>query len=150
MSSGRVHPRSSRRDVVLNGLPQGLDTPVGERGLDLSGGQKQRLALARGLLAARDSSLLLLDEPTSALDPVTEARVTQAILDHHPDAAIIASVHRLHLLPRFDRIVLMAEGRVVDCGTLAGLLSRSPLFQAMWAKSPASAPPACPPGQFNR
>ena len=136
-------------DVVLEGLPQGLGTPVGERGLDLSGGQKQRLALARGLLAARDSSLLLLDEPTSALDPVTEARVTQAILDNHPDTAVIASVHRLHLLPRFDRVVLMEAGRVVDSGTLDELLARQPLFQAMWSKSPP-AQAAYPPGQMHR
>ncbi|HLO77300.1 MAG TPA: ATP-binding cassette domain-containing protein, partial [Magnetospirillum sp.] len=109
----------------------------GERGFDLSGGQKQRLALARGLLAARQSSLLLLDEPTSALDPVTEARVTQGILDGHPDATVVASVHRLHLLPRFDRVVLMERGRVVDSGTVEDLLARQPLFQTMWAKAPA-------------
>ncbi|MCR6632495.1 MAG: ABC transporter ATP-binding protein/permease [Magnetospirillum sp.] len=125
-------------DTVLAALPEGLDTPVGERGFDLSGGQRQRLALARGLLAARESSLLLLDEPTSALDPVTEARVTQAVLDEHPHAAIIASIHRLHLLPRFDRVVLMEAGRVVDNGSLEQLLARQPLFQALWAKSPAS------------
>ncbi|MGE5515707.1 MAG: ABC transporter ATP-binding protein [Bacteroidota bacterium] len=124
-------------DTVIAALPHGLDTPVGERGFDLSGGQRQRLALARGLLAARSSSLLLLDEPTSALDPVTEARVTQAILDGHPDAAILASVHRLHLLPRFDRVVLMAAGRMVDSGTLEEVLARQPTLQAMWAKSPS-------------
>ncbi len=123
-------------DTVIENLPLGLDTPVGERGLDLSGGQKQRLALARGLLAARDSSVLLFDEPTSALDPITEARVTQAILDQHPEAAIIASVHRLHLLPHFDRIVLMAEGRVVDAGPLDALLERQALLRDMWSKSP--------------
>jgi ATP-binding cassette subfamily B protein len=123
-------------DTVLDNLPLGLETPVGERGLDLSGGQKQRLALARGLLAARESSLLLFDEPTSALDPVTEARVTQAILDQHPDATVIASIHRLHLLPRFDRVVLMAEGRVVDAGPLDALLDRQPLLRDMWSKSP--------------
>lgn len=128
--------RLSGFDTVLAALPQGLDTPVGERGFDLSGGQKQRLALARGLLAARQSSLLLLDEPTSALDPVTEARVTQAILDSHPDSTIVASVHRLHLLPGFDRVVLMANGRVVDSGGVDELLARQPLFQSMWAKTP--------------
>jgi ABC-type multidrug transport system fused ATPase/permease subunit len=125
-------------DTVLAALPDGMDTPVGERGFDLSGGQRQRLALARGLLAARASSLLLLDEPTSALDPLTEARVTGAILDEHPQAAVVASVHRLHLLPRFDRVVLMAAGQVVDSGTSQELLARQPGFRAMLAKSPAA------------
>ncbi|MGE5475353.1 MAG: ATP-binding cassette domain-containing protein, partial [Bacteroidales bacterium] len=127
-------------DTVVAALPRGLDTPVGERGFDLSGGQRQRLALARGLLAARASSLLLLDEPTSALDPVTEARVTQAILDEHPGAAIVASVHRLHLLPCFDRVVVMEGGRVLDSGGVDELLARQPLFRAMWAKAPAATP----------
>jgi ATP-binding cassette subfamily B protein len=79
---------------------------------------------------------MLFDEPTSALDPITEARVTQAILNQHPEATVIASVHRLHLLPHFDRIVLMAEGRVVDHGPLDALLERQPLLRDMWSKSP--------------
>ncbi|MBC7908612.1 MAG: ABC transporter ATP-binding protein [Rhodospirillaceae bacterium] len=123
-------------DTVLDNLPLGFETPIGERGLDLSGGQKQRLALARGLLAAKDSSLLLFDEPTSALDPVTEARVTKAILEQHPHAAIIASIHRLHLLPRFDRVVLMADGKVVDDGPLEKVLERQPLLREMWKSNP--------------
>ncbi|MBC7952728.1 MAG: ABC transporter ATP-binding protein [Rhodospirillaceae bacterium] len=126
-------------DTVLDNLPLGFDTPIGERGLDLSGGQKQRLALARGLLAARDSSLLLFDEPTSALDPMTEARVTTAILEQHPHAAIIASIHRLHLLPRFDRVVLMADGKVVDDGPLEKLLERQKGLRDMWEKTPLPA-----------
>ncbi|MGE5547943.1 MAG: ABC transporter ATP-binding protein [Solirubrobacterales bacterium] len=127
--------RLSGLDAVLAHLPDGLATPVGERGLDLSGGQKQRLALARGLLAARDASVLLLDEPTSALDPVTEARVTGAILRESGHACVVASVHRLHLLPRFDTVVLMERGRVVDGGALDELLERQPLMRAMWERS---------------
>ena len=128
-------------DTVLAGLPQGLATPLGERGLDLSGGQRQRLALARGLLAGRDSSVLLLDEPSSALDPVTEARVTAAVLAERPDACVIASVHRLHLLAWFDTIVLMECGRVTDTGSLAELLSRQAVFRAMWMRHAGQSEP---------
>jgi ATP-binding cassette, subfamily B, bacterial len=83
-------------------------TPIAERGGILSGGQKQRLALARGILAARSSSALMLDEPTSSLDPATEARVYASLIAEFPDACIISSihssVHRPHLLPRLDKL----------------------------------------------
>jgi ABC-type multidrug transport system fused ATPase/permease subunit len=117
-------------DVVAT-LPGGLDAPIAERGINLSGGQRQRLALARGALAARDSSLLLLDEPTSALDPLTEARVLTRTGERFADACIVASVHRMGALAHFDRVVLMNDGRVVDSGTCAELALRQPLFAAM-------------------
>ena len=94
-------------DAVLAGMPDGLDSAVAERGANLSGGQRQRLALARGVLAASPSSLVLLDEPTSSLDAATEAQVFAALLAAFPDACVVASVHRLELLPSFDRVVLM-------------------------------------------
>jgi ABC-type multidrug transport system fused ATPase/permease subunit len=124
---------------VVDGLPLGLATDIAERGLNVSGGQKQRLALARGMLAARGSSLIMLDEPTSSLDPETEALVYDNLLAAFPDAAIISSVHRLHLLSRFDRVILMADGRVVAIGTTAELLAREPRFQALWERYAASA-----------
>jgi ATP-binding cassette, subfamily B, bacterial len=117
-------------DVVAT-LPGGLDAPIAERGINLSGGQRQRLALARGVLAAQDSSLLLLDEPTSALDPLTEAHVLTRLADRFPDACIVASVHRMGALAHFDRVVLVNDGRVVDSGTPAQLARRQPLFAAM-------------------
>lgn len=116
---------------LLGELPQGLDTGMSERGFNLSGGQRQRLALARGLLAARDSSLLLLDEPTSALDALTEQTVHQRLDEARPDACIIAAVHRLTLLKYFDRVVFMVAGRVVDIGTVDELVLRQPLFASM-------------------
>jgi ABC-type multidrug transport system fused ATPase/permease subunit len=125
-------------DSVLAPLPQGLATMITERGLNLSGGQKQRLALARGILAARTSSLLLLDEPTSSLDPLTEARIFTALRHAMPDACIVASVHRFNLLPRFDRVVLMDEGRVLDSGTVDELRERQPLFNELWRRSTAA------------
>ena len=118
-------------DAVVDALPHGLDTRISERGFNLSGGQRQRLALARGLLAARDSSLILLDEPTSALDQVTESQVFLRLRDGMPDVTIVASVHRMSALPHFDRLVLMADGRVVDCGTLDEVLARQPMLRDM-------------------
>jgi ATP-binding cassette, subfamily B, bacterial len=122
---------TSAFDEVLAGLPQGLDTPMVERGANLSGGQRQRLALARGLLAARHSSLLLLDEPTSALDPLIEEHVQGAIERAFAGQAIVASVHRLSLLPHFDRVAFMVGGRLVDVGTADELRARQPMFAAM-------------------
>ncbi|WP_207484776.1 ABC transporter ATP-binding protein [Arenibaculum pallidiluteum] len=120
---------------VLSMMPAGLRTPVVERGGNLSGGQKQRLALARGILAARRSSILMLDEPTSSLDPGTEAQVYDNLMADFPDAAIVSSIHRLHLLPRFDRIVLMEKGRILDQGTLRELLQRQEGFRTLWRKA---------------
>ena len=117
---------------VLDALPGGLAAQIHERGANLSGGQRQRLALARGLLAASRASLVLLDEPTSSIDPVTEARIYDGVLAAVADACLVSSIHRLHLLPRFDAIVLLHAGRVVDTGSLDELLARQPLFQEMW------------------
>jgi ABC-type multidrug transport system fused ATPase/permease subunit len=137
---------------LVASLPSGLDTPIAERGANFSGGQKQRIALARGLLAARDSTLVLLDEPTASLDPVSEAEVYAALDRERPDACVVSSIHRLHLLPRFDRVVLMADGAIVDDGTLAALLERSALMRSLWREArrdrdaaPAAVPPNPPP-----
>ena len=119
-------------ETVAASLPNGLDTDIRERGVNLSGGQKQRLALARGLFAARDSSILLLDEPTSSLDPVTEATVYDRIFTGLPDACIVSSVHRLHLLGRFDHIYVMDKGRIVEQGSFADLTSRDGPLNRMW------------------
>lgn len=127
--------RLAALDAVIAGLPAGLDTVLSERGVNLSGGQKQRIALARGLFAARRSSVLLLDEPTSSLDPATEAAIFAGLRSAIPDACVIASVHRLNLLPQFDAVVLMANGRVLDTGSVLDLLERQPLFRELWARS---------------
>jgi ABC-type bacteriocin/lantibiotic exporter with double-glycine peptidase domain len=117
---------------VLESLPGGLEAMICERGANLSGGQRQRLALARGLLAASRASLVLLDEPTSSIDPVTEARIYDGVLAALGDACVVSSIHRLHLLPRFDTVVLLHEGRVLDAGPLQQLVERQPLFADMW------------------
>jgi len=97
---------------------------VAERGANWSGGQRQRIALARGVLAAEGSGVLLLDEPTAALDPVTEATVLTRLFARHADACIICSVHRLQLLERFDEVWVMDRGRLVDVGPPAEVLAR--------------------------
>lgn len=117
---------------VLASLPAGIETPISERGANLSGGQRQRLALARGLLAAERASLVLLDEPTSSIDPITEARIYDGVFGALRDACIVSSIHRLHLLARFDTVVLLDAGRVVDTGTLQELLARQPKFAELW------------------
>ncbi|MDB4955193.1 MAG: multidrug transporter ATP-binding protein [Myxococcales bacterium] len=118
--------------TVLESLPGGLDAMICERGANLSGGQRQRLALARGLLAADRASVVLLDEPTSSIDPITEARIYDAMFAALGDACIVSSIHRLHLLDRFDTVVLLDAGRVVDAGTRQELLERQPLFAELW------------------
>lgn len=117
--------------AVLQTLHGGLEFPVAQRGSNLSGGQRQRLCMARGVLAASDSSVIFLDEPTSALDPITEADVHRRLSRTFPDACILASVHRMSLLSYFDRVVLMDAGRVVDSGSLEALRDRQPAFARM-------------------
>jgi ABC-type multidrug transport system fused ATPase/permease subunit len=128
---------ASAFDEVLEATNGDLDTPVSERGFNLSGGQRQRLCLARGVLAAQGSSLLLLDEPTSALDAGTEARVLERIANAFPSACVVASIHRLSLLDRFDTVVVMEAGRVLDAGPRNAVLKRQPLLQRLVAPGEA-------------
>jgi ABC-type multidrug transport system fused ATPase/permease subunit len=127
---------------VIARLPAGLDTEITERGLNMSGGQKQRLALARGILASRGSSLIMLDEPTSSMDPMTEARIYDNLLAEFPEACIASSIHRLHLLNRFDTIIWMADGKVIDMGSLQELLTRQPSFRTLCQNYAVSQPAA--------
>jgi ATP-binding cassette, subfamily B, bacterial len=123
--------KASAFDGVVEALPQGLETPICERGFNLSGGQRQRLALARGLLAAAGRPILLLDEPTSALDQATESLVLDRVGAAWADGVIVASVHRIALLTKFDRVIYMADGRVIDAGTVDEITERQPLFRAL-------------------
>ena len=111
---------------VIAQLPQGWGTLISERGVNLSGGQKQRLALARALLAAKDVGLVLLDEATSSVDASTEAEIYDRLMSAFAGACIVSSVHRLHLLARFDTVVLMEQGRVIDSGTPDEVKQRRP------------------------
>jgi ABC-type multidrug transport system fused ATPase/permease subunit len=117
---------------VVAQLPKGLQSNIQEKGVNLSGGQKQRLALARGVFAAKDSDILLLDEPTSSVDPKTESKIYERLFAEASDKAIVSALHRLHLLPRFDHIYLLENGRVVDEGSFWELSKRSEKFREMW------------------
>jgi ATP-binding cassette, subfamily B, bacterial len=117
---------------VVNQLPNGLQSNIMEKGVNLSGGQKQRLALARGILAAKSSDIILLDEPTSSVDPKTEIQIYEKMFEEFKNKAIVSSLHRLYLLNYFDYVYVLSEGHIVDEGTFAELKSRSPVFRDLW------------------
>ncbi|PZO02327.1 MAG: ABC transporter [Alphaproteobacteria bacterium] len=110
----------------IDALPEGFNTPLGERGKSLSGGQRQRLAIARALV--RDAPILLLDEATSALDAENEQLVQMALDQAMQSRTTIVIAHRLATVLRADRIVVMEDGQVVDQGTHGELVARGGLY----------------------
>ena len=120
-------------EKVVSRLDKGLDTNVLEKGVSLSGGEKQRLALARGILAARNSEILLLDEPTSSVDSLNERKIHEALFKVFRRKTIISSIHRLHLLNNFDYIYMFDKGKIVAEGSLKEI-KKKPRFQKVWKK----------------
>jgi ABC-type multidrug transport system fused ATPase/permease subunit len=108
---------------------------IAERAANWSGGQRARVALARGILAARGSHLVLLDEPTASLDPRTEQRVYENLFSELKDVCIVSSIHRLHLLDRFDEVLVMHDGRLVAQEPASLLAVTSPDFRRLCAGS---------------
>ncbi|WP_234995925.1 ABC transporter ATP-binding protein [Streptoalloteichus hindustanus] len=121
--------RAAEAHGFVTALPQGYDTPVGERGLTLSGGQRQRIALARALLS--DPRVLVLDDATSAVDPATEAAIHATLRAVTAERTTILVAHRRSTLALADRIAVLDAGRVVDVGTRAELEQRCALFRAL-------------------
>jgi len=121
---------------VVEALPNKFNSSINEKGVNLSGGQRQRLALARALAACDDDekAILLFDEPTSSLDSQTEMKVCENIFRGFPGRTLIFSLHRLHLLGRFDWIYLFDEGRITAAGNFDQLLSTCEIFKKMWAQ----------------
>ncbi len=117
---------------VAERLPKKFNSSIVEKGVNLSGGERQRLALARGLLACEDKAIVLLDEPTSSVDAQNELRIYANIFREFKGKTVIASVHRLHLLPMFDEIYFFKNGRVVASGTFEKLLESSAEFRTQW------------------
>lgn len=115
--------------LLVQGLPQGLETEVGERGASLSTGERQRLSIARALL--KHAPLVVFDEATSSVDTISEARIIDHLVDELPGRTVIVVTHRVSTLERFDRIVVMDQGRIVDTGSPQELLARSALFQRL-------------------
>ena len=116
----------------ISRMPHGFETQIGERGGRLSGGQRQRIAIARAFL--RDSPILLLDEPTSALDPITEERISHAMLALMKGRTTLIVTHRLKLAERADRIAVLKGGKVVEIGTPEELDASRGIYASMLAK----------------
>jgi ABC-type multidrug transport system fused ATPase/permease subunit len=122
----RALEASSALDI-LDALEDGLDTHVEERGRSFSGGQRQRLSLARALL--RDSEILILVDPTSAVDTHTEGRIAARLCDVRRGRTTLVATTSPLMLQYVDRIFVYRDGRVVDEGTHATLLTHSPLYR---------------------
>jgi len=109
---------------------KGYDAHLGERGVKLSGGQRQRIALARAIL--KDAPLLVLDEATSALDSEVEAQVQAGLEEVMRGKTVIAIAHRLSTIAHLDRIVVMADGGVIETGTHDELLAQNGAYASFW------------------
>lgn len=120
-------------DQVVDGLPNGLESDIREKGVNLSGGERQRLALARGVLSIQDSSVVLLDEPTSNIDPHTEMVIFERLFDLLENRCVVSSLHRLHLVRLFDYVYVIKQGQLVEEGTFDDLCGRSGEFARLWA-----------------
>jgi ATP-binding cassette subfamily B protein len=115
---------------VIASLPNGLMTVIGEKGYKLSGGERQRLALAR--IALRDPKLIILDEATSSLDSQSEAQISEALKTLLAGRSSLVIAHRLSTVIRADLILVLDQGRIVDRGTHAELLSRQGLYATLY------------------
>jgi ATP-binding cassette subfamily B protein/subfamily B ATP-binding cassette protein MsbA len=114
--------RQAEAHEFIAAMPQGYDTPVGERGVLLSGGQRQRLALARAFL--KNAPILILDEPTAALDAETEAAVLRALGRLRQGRTVLVVAHRLSTVREATTLLVMHDGRIVERGTHAELIAR--------------------------
>src|SRR3954447_9671856 len=117
---------------LVDDLPEGYDTLVGERGLTLSGGQRQRVAIARALLAA--PRILILDDATSSVDARTEAEIKKGLREAMKDRTTFIVAHRLSTISLADEIVVLDRGRIVDRGTHEELLERCALYEEIAEK----------------
>jgi ABC-type multidrug transport system fused ATPase/permease subunit len=132
--------RGAELDELVASLPQGYDTPVGERGGRLSGGERQRVAIARALL--RDPQVLLLDEATSALDSRTERRIMNTLRAASEGRTTIAVTHRLRSVVDYDSIFVVSGGRLVESGTHATLLAAGGTYADLWTEQETGPPSA--------
>lgn len=129
--------RSAQLEKLIDALPHGLDTTVGERGMQLSGGERQRIGIARALL--RRPGLYLLDEPTSMLDSKTELDILKALRSRADGATMIVIAHRLSTIVDADQILVLDDGLVRERGTHGFLIARDGLYARMWRQQVAGA-----------
>ncbi|MCB2058812.1 MAG: ABC transporter ATP-binding protein/permease [Novosphingobium sp.] len=134
--AGQAEVEQAARDAALmrliERLPQGFDTQVGERGLKLSGGEKQRVAIARTLV--KNPPILLLDEATSALDSRTEQDILATLHKVSTGRTSLSIAHRLSTVADADRILVLNEGQLAESGTHAELLRQDGLYVEMWTR----------------
>ncbi|WP_017348390.1 ABC transporter ATP-binding protein [Pantoea sp. A4] len=117
-------------DTLINSLPDGLDTIVGERGVKLSGGQKQRLSIARVFL--RNPPILILDEATSALDTATEQSIQQSLNELSQGRTSLIIAHRLSTIQHADRIVVVGDRKIIEEGSHDVLMAKQGVYAALY------------------
>ena len=127
----RVHAaaKAAYADHFIEAMPQGYDTPLGDRGLKLSGGQRQRLSIARALL--KDPQILIFDEATSHLDTESEREVQKALENAMQGRTVFVIAHRLSTIQSADRVIVMEDGRIIQEGTSVDLLKSSGTYKRL-------------------
>jgi ABC-type multidrug transport system fused ATPase/permease subunit len=133
-SIGEIEAAARRAQIhsFIEGMPDGYETLVGERGLTLSGGQRQRVAIARAIIS--DPRILILDDATASVDATTERQIKEALREVMEGRTTFVIAHRLSTIALADRVVVMEAGRVVDQGINEDLLERSALYREIVEK----------------
>ena len=123
--------RAAQCEEFISRLEHGWDTTAGDAGKQLSGGERQRIAIARAIL--KDAPIVILDEATAFTDPENENKIQRSIMALSKGKTLLVIAHRLSTIQNADQIVVLEKGQIVDRGTQGELLSRCPLYQALWA-----------------
>ena len=123
--------RAAQCEEFIGRLEHGWDTAAGDAGKQLSGGERQRIAIARAIL--KDAPIVILDEATAFTDPENEDKIQRSIMALSKGKTLLVIAHRLSTIKNADQIVVLEKGQIVDRGTQRELLSRCPLYQALWA-----------------
>ena len=117
-------------DEVLERLPEGYETEMGQGGVNVSGGQKQRICIARALL--KKPKILILDDSTSAVDTATEAKIREGLAKSLPDTTKIIIAQRISSVLHADQIFILEDGRLAGCGTHEELLKHNSIYQQIY------------------
>jgi ATP-binding cassette, subfamily B, multidrug efflux pump len=134
-ASGEEVMEAARQASIYNEIqsfPQGFDTIVGERGVTLSGGQKQRICIARALI--KDPQIVVFDDCLSAVDGKTEKEIISSLYEYLEEKTAVIITHRIFSLFRFDKIVVMDEGKIVEMGKHEELIQQKGLYAEMYAR----------------